>query len=159
MINTWYNLTIFYFSSAIDFSKYLVISLLNKFTKKKMVRLEQDRLSDYLYKYQQHGPQIFLPPVCHDCTLVFLLYTGYMSFIYVMACYHTLYWQWIVVFESQCCPCHHFFSSLSSYLVLQFVLTILKLTVMMWSVFQCWNYAVLLYVNPFQLFLSHALVK
>ena len=30
---------------------------------------------------------------------------------------------------------------------------------MIWSVFECWNYAILLYVNPFQLFLSHALVK
>ena len=30
---------------------------------------------------------------------------------------------------------------------------------MIWSVFECWNYAVFLYVHPFQLFLSHALVK
>ena len=30
---------------------------------------------------------------------------------------------------------------------------------MIWSVFECWNYAVFLYVNHFQLYLSHALVK
>ena len=35
MINTWYNWAIFRFSSATDFSKYLVISLLSKFTKQK----------------------------------------------------------------------------------------------------------------------------
>ena len=38
-------------------------------------------------------------------------------------------------------------------------MTPIKVMVMIWSVFKCWNCAVLLYVNPFQLFLSHALVK
>ena len=71
MINTWYNWAIFQFSSAIDFSKYLVISLPDKYTKQKRVRFEHDRLNDNLYKCQQHGPQIFLPPlVCHDCILL-----------------------------------------------------------------------------------------
>ena len=38
-------------------------------------------------------------------------------------------------------------------------MTTLQLMAMIWLVFEYWNYAVLLYVNSFQLFLSQALVK
>ena len=46
------------FFCAFDFSRYLVISRLDISTKK-IVRLEYDRLSDYLYKCQQQGLQNF----------------------------------------------------------------------------------------------------
>ena len=36
---------------------------------------------------------------------------------------------------------------------------VLSIEVMIWSLFECWNCTVRLYVNPFQLFLSHALGK
>ena len=63
---------------AVYFSKYLLISLLDKFTKQK--KQFDWNMTNYLYSYQQHDLQIFLPPlIFHHCTLVFLLYMDSMS--------------------------------------------------------------------------------
>ena len=81
------------FTSAVDFSKYLVIALLDIFTKqKRQFDWNMTDSATILIRASSMVFKQFLPTlVCHDCTLVLLLYKVPRLFIYVMVSYQTLY--------------------------------------------------------------------